>query len=62
MEIIMLHVCFWYKINNSAVFGRSSVGASGRAADRNAYGANGTAIVQYDRISIRGRLQFSQDI
>jgi outer membrane receptor protein involved in Fe transport len=41
-----------YKINdNSAVFGRSSVGASGRAADRNAYGANGTAIVQYDRIS-----------
>jgi outer membrane receptor protein involved in Fe transport len=41
-----------YKINdNSAVFGRSSVGASGRAADRNAYGASGTAIVQYDRIS-----------
>lgn len=41
-----------YKINDaSAVFGRYSVGASGRAADRNAYGANGTAIVQYDKIS-----------
>lgn len=41
-----------YKINDaSAVFGRYSEGASGRAADRNAYGANGTAIVQYDKIS-----------
>ncbi len=41
-----------YKINDaSAVFGRYSVGASGRAADRNAYGSNGTAIVQYDKIS-----------
>ena len=41
-----------YKINDaSAVFGRYSVGASGRAADRNSYGANGTAIVQYDKIS-----------
>lgn len=41
-----------YKINDaSAVFGRYSVGASGRAADRNAYGTNGTAVVQYDKIS-----------
>lgn len=41
-----------YKINDvSAVFGRYSVGASGRAADRNSYGTNGTAVVQYDKIS-----------
>ena len=41
-----------YKLNDaSAVFGRYSVGASGRAADRNSYGADGTAVVQYDEIS-----------
>jgi outer membrane receptor protein involved in Fe transport len=41
-----------YKLNDvSAVFGRYSVGASGRAADRNSYGTDGTAIVQYDKIS-----------
>ena len=41
-----------YKLNDaSAVFGRYSVGASGRAADRNSYGTDGTAVVQYDKIS-----------
>ena len=41
-----------YKLNDaSAVFGRYSEGASGRAADRNSYGTDGTAIVQYDKIS-----------
>jgi outer membrane receptor protein involved in Fe transport len=41
-----------YKLDDaSAVFGRYSVGASGRAADRNSYGTNGTAVVQYDKIS-----------
>jgi hypothetical protein len=58
MEIIMATRLFWYKINNSAVFGRSSVGASGRAADRNAYGANGTAMVQYDKFQLEAGYNF----
>ena len=41
-----------YKINDgAAVFGRYSKGASGRAADRNNYGADGLADVQFDEIS-----------
>jgi outer membrane receptor protein involved in Fe transport len=41
-----------YKINDdSAVFGRYSLGASGRAADRNGYNTDGTADVQYDEVS-----------
>ena len=41
-----------YKINDgSAVFGRYSKGASGRAADRNGYNTDGTADVQYDEVS-----------
>jgi len=41
-----------YKIDNgSAVFARYSLGASGRAADRNTYGTNGKADVQYDEVS-----------
>ena len=41
-----------YKINDdSAVFGRYSKGASGRAADRNGYNQDGTADVQYDEVS-----------
>jgi outer membrane receptor protein involved in Fe transport len=41
-----------YKINDgTAVFGRFSKGASGRAADRNNYGADGLGDVQFDEIS-----------
>jgi len=41
-----------YKMNDdSAVFGRISSGASGRAADRNGYNTDGTADVQYDEVS-----------
>ncbi|WP_298498251.1 TonB-dependent receptor [uncultured Algibacter sp.] len=41
-----------YKLNDgAAVFGRYSSGASGRAADRNNYGTNGLADVQYDELS-----------
>jgi outer membrane receptor protein involved in Fe transport len=41
-----------YKIDDgAAVFGRYSKGASGRAADRNNYGADGLADVQFDEIS-----------
>ena len=41
-----------YKINDgAAVFGRYSKGASGRAADRNTYGADGLGDVQFDEIS-----------
>ncbi|PWH84200.1 TonB-dependent receptor [Algibacter marinivivus] len=41
-----------YKLNDgAAVFGRYSSGASGRAADRNNYGTNGLADVQYDQLS-----------
>ncbi|KJD32442.1 hypothetical protein PK35_09500 [Tamlana nanhaiensis] len=41
-----------YKFNNDmAVFGRYSSGASGRAADRNNYGLNGKADVQFDEVS-----------
>ncbi|WP_298237586.1 TonB-dependent receptor [uncultured Algibacter sp.] len=41
-----------YKLNDdSAVFGRYSRGASGRAPDRNSYGLDGTAATQYDQIS-----------
>ena len=41
-----------YKINDgAAVFGRFSKGASGRAADRNNYGADGLGDVQFDEIS-----------
>lgn len=41
-----------YKMNDdAAVFGRYSLGASGRASDRNTYKANGTANVQYDQVS-----------
>ncbi|MFH4964623.1 TonB-dependent receptor [Gaetbulibacter sp. M235] len=41
-----------YKLNaGSAVFARYSSGASGRAADRNTYGINGKADVQYDEVS-----------
>ncbi|WP_142784950.1 TonB-dependent receptor [Changchengzhania lutea] len=41
-----------YKLNEgAAVFGRYSSGASGRAADRNNYGTNGKADVQYDEVS-----------
>jgi outer membrane receptor protein involved in Fe transport len=41
-----------YKINDgSAVFGRYSSGASGRAPDRNTYGTDGKADVQYDEVS-----------
>lgn len=41
-----------YKINTgSALFGRLSKGASGRAADRNGYNQDGTADVQYDEVS-----------
>lgn len=41
-----------YKLNaGSAVFARYSSGASGRAADRNSYGTNGKADVQYDEVS-----------
>jgi len=41
-----------YKINDgTAVFGRYSKGASGRAADRNTYGEDGLGDVQFDEIS-----------
>ncbi|PKB00542.1 LOW QUALITY PROTEIN: outer membrane receptor protein involved in Fe transport [Flavobacteriaceae bacterium MAR_2009_75] len=41
-----------YKINDgAAVFTRYSKGASGRAADRNTYGADGLADVQFDELS-----------
>lgn len=41
-----------YKVNDaSAVFARYSLGASGRAADRNSYRADGTARDQYDQVS-----------
>ena len=41
-----------YKINDgAAVFTRYSKGASGRAADRNTYGANGIADVQFDEVA-----------
>lgn len=41
-----------YKINDgSAVFARYSSGASGRAADRNSYGTDGKADVQFDELS-----------
>ncbi|UKM65753.1 TonB-dependent receptor [Flavobacteriaceae bacterium GSB9] len=41
-----------YKLNEgSAVFARYSSGASGRAADRNNYGTDGKADVQYDEVS-----------
>lgn len=41
-----------YKLNqDAAVFARYSSGASGRAADRNNYGTNGKADVQYDEVS-----------
>lgn len=41
-----------YRIDDgSAVFGRVSSGASGRAADRNGYNTDGTADVQYDEVS-----------
>jgi outer membrane receptor protein involved in Fe transport len=41
-----------YKMNDdSAVFGRISSGASGRAADRNGYNTDGTADVKYDQVS-----------
>ncbi|WP_396602293.1 TonB-dependent receptor domain-containing protein [Algibacter sp. R77976] len=41
-----------YKINDgAAVFGRYSSGASGRAADRNTYGTDGLADVQFDELS-----------
>jgi outer membrane receptor protein involved in Fe transport len=40
-----------YKLNDvSAVFARYSLGASGRAADRNDYTANGTATTQFDQV------------
>lgn len=41
-----------YKLNDgAAVFGRYSSGASGRAADRNNYGLDGRADVQFDEVS-----------
>ncbi|WP_281846139.1 TonB-dependent receptor [Olleya namhaensis] len=41
-----------YKFSqDAAVFARYSLGASGRAADRNSYGVDGTADVQYDEVS-----------
>ncbi|XCF06687.1 TonB-dependent receptor [Tamlana crocina] len=41
-----------YKLNEgSAVFARYSSGASGRATDRNNYGTDGKADVQYDEVS-----------
>ncbi|WP_343328275.1 TonB-dependent receptor [Polaribacter staleyi] len=41
-----------YKMNDdAAVFGRYSLGASGRASDRNSYNTDGTADVQYDQVS-----------
>ncbi|WP_282122900.1 TonB-dependent receptor [Algibacter mikhailovii] len=41
-----------YKLNDvSAVFARYSSGASGRAPDRNNYGLDGKADVQYDEVS-----------
>jgi outer membrane receptor protein involved in Fe transport len=41
-----------YKINDgAAVFARYSAGASGRAADRNTYGTDGLADVQFDELS-----------
>lgn len=41
-----------YKFNQgAAMFARYSSGASGRAADRNNYGTNGKADVQYDEVS-----------
>lgn len=41
-----------YKLNQgSAVFARYSSGASGRAADRNNYGTDGRADVQFDEVS-----------
>ena len=41
-----------YKVNDaSAIFTRYSLGASGRAADRNGYRADGTARDQYDQVS-----------
>ncbi|GGD19066.1 TonB-dependent receptor [Hyunsoonleella pacifica] len=41
-----------YKLNQgSAVFARYSSGASGRAPDRNNYGTDGKADVQYDEVS-----------
>ena len=41
-----------YKINDgAAVFARYSKGASGRAADRNTYGTDGLADVQFDELS-----------
>ena len=43
-----------YKINDgAAVFGRYSKGASGRAADRNTYGADGLGDVQFDEILLK---------
>ena len=41
-----------YKLNDdSAVFGRYSQGASGRAPDRNSYAPDGTAATQYDQVT-----------
>jgi outer membrane receptor protein involved in Fe transport len=41
-----------YKINyGAAIFARYSKGASGRAADRNTYGTDGLADVQFDELS-----------
>tara|TARA_R110002050_G_scaffold57866_1_gene130124 strand:- start:35062 stop:37689 length:2628 start_codon:yes stop_codon:yes gene_type:complete len=41
-----------YKLDaGAAVFARYSSGASGRAADRNSYGTDGKADVQYDEVS-----------
>ena len=41
-----------YKFNDdAAVFARYSLGASGRAPDRNTYGTDGKADVQYDELS-----------
>ncbi|MGB6269921.1 MAG: TonB-dependent receptor [Olleya sp.] len=41
-----------YKFNeDGAAFARYSLGASGRAADRNGYNTDGTADVQYDEVS-----------
>ncbi|MFD0989318.1 TonB-dependent receptor domain-containing protein [Mariniflexile jejuense] len=43
---------FNYKLNQgAAVFARYSSGASGRASDRNNYGTNGKADVQFDEVS-----------
>ena len=41
-----------YKLSdNAAVFGRYSLGASGRAPDRNGYDTSGVAATQYDQVS-----------